>query len=122
VETVRTLSLIFKICHAAEWKTAEREGIYAGSAKDREDHFIHFSTAGQVRGTLERYYAGAGDLVLVAVDPKPLGPMLKYEPARDGALFPHLYGTLPLTFVKWAKPIRRHADRAFLLPREFTRL
>ena len=52
--------LIFKICHAAEWKTAECEGIYAGSAKDREDHFIHFSTAEQVMGTLERYYAGAG--------------------------------------------------------------
>jgi uncharacterized protein (DUF952 family) len=114
--------LIFKICHAAEWKTAEREGIYAGSAKDREDHFMHFSTAEQVRSTLERHYAGAGDLVLVAVDPKPLGPTLKYEPSRGGALFPHLYGTLPLTFVRWVKPIRRRADGAFLLPREFTRL
>ena len=114
--------LIFKICHAAEWRTAEREGIYAGSAKDREDHFIHFSTAEQVRGTLERHYAGAGDLVLVAVDSKTLGPKLKYEPSHGGALFPHLYGTLPLTFVRWVKPIRRRADRAFLLPREFTRL
>ena len=115
-------TLIFKICHTAEWKTAEREGIYAGSAKDREDRFIHFSTAEQVRGTLERYYAGAGDLVLVAVDPKSLGQQLKSEPSRDGALFPHLYGTLPLTFVKWVKPIRRRADGAFLLPRELTRL
>ena len=114
--------LIFKICHAEEWKTAEREGIYAGSAKDREDRFIHFSAAEQVRGTLERYYAGAGELVLVAVDAKTLGPALKYEPSRDGALFPHLYGTLPLTFVKWAKPIHRRADGTFLLPREFTRL
>jgi uncharacterized protein (DUF952 family) len=116
------LSLIFKICHAAEWALAEREGIYAGSAKDREDHFMHFSTAQQVRGTLERHYVGAGHLVLVAVDPKTLGPMLKYEPSRGGALFPHLYGTLPLTFVRWVRPIRRRADGAFLLPREFTRL
>ena len=114
--------LIFKICHAAEWAQAEREGIYAGSAKDREDRFIHFSTAEQVRGTLERHYAGAGDLVLVAVDPKPLGGALKYESSRDGALYPHLYGTLPLAFVKWVKPIGRRADGAFLLPREFTRL
>ena len=113
-------ALIYKICHAAEWAQAERDGLYAGSAKDREDHYMHFSTAEQVRGTLERYYANAGDLVLVAVDPKPLGA-LKYEPSRDGALFPHLYGTLPLTFVKWAKPIRRGADGEFLLPQEFTR-
>ncbi|HEY0282280.1 MAG TPA: DUF952 domain-containing protein [Rhizomicrobium sp.] len=109
--------LIFKICHRAEWATAEREGIYAGSAADREDHFIHFSTAEQVMGTLERHYASAGELVLVAVDPQPLGAILKYEPSRGGALFPHLYGTLPLTFVKWTAPIRRGAGGAFLLPR-----
>ena len=114
--------LIFKICHASEWETAEREGIYAGSAKDREDHFIHFSTAEQLRGTLERHYAGAGDLVLAAVDPKTLGPALKYEPSRGGALFPHLYGTLKLTHAVWAKPIRRREDGAFLLPRKFTPL
>ena len=110
--------LIFKICHCAEWELAKREGLYAGSAKDREDHFMHFSTSQQVMDTLERHYAGAGDLVLVAVDPKTLGHALKYEPSRGGALFPHLYGTLPLTFVKWVKPIRRGVDGAFLLPRE----
>jgi uncharacterized protein (DUF952 family) len=113
---------IFKVCHSTEWALAEREGVYAGSALDRKDGFIHFSTAEQVPGTLERYYANAGDLVLAAVDPKPLGPALKYEPSRDGALFPHLYGTLKLTLVKWVKPIRRGADGAFLLPREFTPL
>ncbi len=110
--------LIYKICHRAEWELAEREGIYAGSAKDREDHFIHFSTAEQVLDTLQRHYADAGDLVLAAVDPEPLGPALKYEPSRGGALFPHLYATLPMTFVKWTKPIRRGADGAFLLPQE----
>ena len=111
-------ALIYKICHRAEWALAEREGIYAGSAKDREDHFMHFSTGEQVMGTLERYYAGADDLVLVAVDPKTLGAALKYEPSRGGALFPHLYGTLPLTFVRWAKPIRRGAGGSFVLPRD----
>ena len=114
--------LIFKICHAAEWALAEREGIYAGSAKDHEDGFIHFSTAEQVMGTLDRYFAGAGELVLAAVDPKVLGPALKYEPSRGGALFPHLYGPLNLAFVVWAKPIRRGEGGAFLLPRELTRL
>lgn len=115
-------ALIFKICHAGEWRTAEREGIYAGSAKDREDHFMHFSSGEQVRGTLQRHYADAGDLVLVAVDPKTLGAALKYEPSSGGALYPHLYATLPLAFVQWVKPIRRTPDGTFLLPREFTRL
>jgi uncharacterized protein (DUF952 family) len=110
-------ALIYKICHGIEWRLAEREGIYAGSAKDREDHFIHFSRGEQVMGTLQRYYAEASDLVLVAVTADALGDLLKYEPSRDGALFPHLYGTLPMTFVKWVKPIGRDADGAFVLPK-----
>jgi uncharacterized protein (DUF952 family) len=110
--------LIYKICHQDEWAQAMREHIYAGSAKDREDHFIHFSTAEQVPGTLARHFSGAGDLVLAAVDPAALGSALKVEPSRDGALFPHLYGTLPLTFVKWVKPIARNPDGSFVLPKE----
>lgn len=113
-----TLALIYKICHKVEWDEAVRLHIYASSAADHEDHFMHFSTAGQLPGTLTRHYAGAGDLVLVAVDPSTLGLALKYEPSRDGALFPHLYGTLPLAFVKWARPIRRKADSSFVLPKE----
>lgn len=114
------MNLIYKICPAAEWAEAERDGAYAGSAKDHEDGFLHFSTAEQVPGTLARYYFGASDLVLVAVDPVPLGPALKYEPASNGALYPHLYGTLLLTAVRWAKPIRRSADGEFLVPRGVT--
>jgi uncharacterized protein (DUF952 family) len=114
-------AFIYKICHAAEWAEAERGGVYAGSAKDGADGFLHFSLAGQVMGTLGRYYADANDLMLVAVDPTPLGPALKYEPASNGALYPHLYANLPLSAVKWAKPIRRGADGEFRLPQEFTR-
>ena len=110
--------LIFKICHEAEWQQAERDGLYAGSAKDREDHFMHFSTAEQVRGTLERYYADDSDLLLVAVEAEPFGDALVFEPSRGGALFPHLYQPLPVTFVSWAKPIRRAADGTFVLPKE----
>lgn len=76
--------LIYKICPRAEW--AKTVNAYAGSAKDKEDGFIHFSTAEQLLGTLNKYYAGVSDLLLVAVDPTPLGDGLRYEPSRDGAL------------------------------------
>ena len=88
------MSLIFKICHRADWEKPEHIHAYQGSQKDREDGFLHFSTAEQVAGTLAKYFADADDLLLVAVSPKALGPALKYEPSRDGALFPHLYGPL----------------------------
>ena len=108
--------LIFKICHNTEWREAEATGVYHGSAKDRADGFLHFSTAEQLMGTLARYYADAHNLVLVAVDAAALGPALKFEPSREGALFPHLYGALPLTAVKWVRDIGRNADGGFALP------
>ena len=106
--------LIFKIVHAAEWD-AVRE-LYEGSEKDRADGFLHFSTAAQVPGTLARYYADAGDLVLIAVDEIALGDALKYEPSRDGALFPHLHAPLPRAAVIWVRPIARDKDGGFVLP------
>ena len=87
---------IYKICTAAEWREAERAGAYRGSAVDRRDGFIHFSTAEQAAETAAKWFAGQRDLVLVAVDADALGDALKWEPSRGGALFPHLYGELPL--------------------------
>lgn len=110
--------MIYKICHRDEWEAAERAGAYGGSPADRKDGFIHFSRSPQVMGTLNKWYAGAGDLVLVAVNPDPLGAALIYEASRDGALFPHLYGPLPLAAVQWVKPIGRNPDGSFDVPVE----
>lgn|ERR1700749_824730 len=106
--------LIFKIVHADEWRAVEN--IYRGSAKDKADGFLHFSTEEQVLGTLTRYYADADDLVLVAVDADALGDALKYEPSTAGALYPHLYGDLPPSAVRWSRPIARGKDGKFILP------
>jgi uncharacterized protein (DUF952 family) len=108
------MMLIYKIVHVPEWSAAR--DAYAGSEKDRADGFLHFSTAEQVPGTLARYYAGAHDLLLVAVDDAALGEALKYEPSRDGALFPHLYAPLPLSAVKWVRPIPHDEARGHIAP------
>jgi len=111
------VSLIFKIVHAAEWREAERAGSYSGSAKDREDGFLHFSTASQLAETVRRYYAGADDLLLVAVDDAALGAAVKWEYAASrGEDFPHLYGALPISAVQWVKPIGRDAAGNAIIP------
>jgi len=102
---------IYKICEAALWRDAERLGVFAGAPVDRADGYIHFSTAGQVAETAARHFDGQADLVLVAVDAAALGTALRHEPSRGGALFPHLYGTLPLSAVRWVKPLPLDGDR-----------
>lgn len=106
---------VFKIVPRAEW--AEVTDAYNGSAHDRADGFLHFSTRAQLPETLKRYYAGQTDLMLVAVDTDKLGVHLKWEyaPSR-GEDFPHLYGNLPRNAVIWAKPIGNRTDGEFLLP------
>lgn len=101
---------IFKICPAASWREAESEGVFRGSEIDRKDGYIHFSTGAQVAETAARHFAGTTDLVLVAVDTGRLGTALKWEPARAGDLFPHLYEPLALSAVSWAKPLSLGQD------------
>jgi uncharacterized protein (DUF952 family) len=85
---------IYKICPASLWREAERQGSFSGSADDRRDGFIHFSTAAQVPETLRRHFAGQSGLFLIAVDADLLGDALRWESSRGGDLFPHLYGDL----------------------------
>lgn len=107
--------LIFKIVARTEWEASS--GDYHGSAQDQADGFLHFSTAAQLAETLRRYYADRDDLILVAADATALGAGLKWEyaPSR-GEDFPHLYAALSCDAMKWARPIWRDADGAFVLP------
>jgi uncharacterized protein (DUF952 family) len=99
------MSLIFKIVAAAEWRAAQTSGAFAGSEADRADGYIHFSTAAQSAETAAKWFVGLDDLVLVAVDSDALGAALRWEPSRGGALFPHLYASLPLIAVRWTRPL-----------------
>ena len=101
---------IFKIVPASLWREAEVAGSFAGAPVDRADGFIHFSTASQVRETVAKHFAGARDLLLVALDPEALGTPLKWEVSRGGALFPHLYAPLDPRQALWAKPLPLGAD------------
>jgi uncharacterized protein (DUF952 family) len=107
---------IYKICENALWREAERAGLFRGAPVDARDGFIHFSTAAQVRETAARHFAGAADLMLIAVEAAALGGALRWEVSRGGDLFPHLYGPLPLAAVRWAKPLPLGGDRRHVFP------
>jgi uncharacterized protein (DUF952 family) len=100
---------IYHLCRREEWQAATAGG-YAGSSQDVADGFIHFSTAAQIAASAAKHRAGQRDLVLLAVDPAKLGAALRWEAARDGALFPHLYGPLPPDAVRWVRELPLGAD------------
>jgi len=91
-------------------------GAYPGSSQDAADGFIHFSTARQVRASAAKHWAGQTGLVLLTVDPGPLGDSLKWEPSRGGDLFPHLYGPLPVSAVISVDPLPLGDDGVHVFP------
>jgi uncharacterized protein (DUF952 family) len=111
--------LIYKICRESEWAAAQAPGEYKGSAADAKDGFIHFSTAAQAPKTAAKHFKGDVNLVLVAVDSAKFGPELKWEPARDGDLFPHLYASLPVDAAVSVNPLPLGADGAHVFPSGF---
>jgi uncharacterized protein (DUF952 family) len=99
------LATIYKICDRTSWRVAEAEGNFRGSPDDVRDGFIHFSTASQVAGTLAKHFSKQADLIVAAIDTEALGAALKWERSRGGDLFPHLYGALPFSAVRWSKAL-----------------
>lgn len=102
--------LVYHICRQQAWEEALRLGRYSGSAEDRRDGFIHFSGGAQVRESAARHHSdengiGRSGLVLLAADSARLGAALRWEKSRGGALFPHLYGDLPVEAVVEAQPL-----------------
>lgn len=110
------MTLIYKICPAPAWREAERRGLYAGSADDARDGFIHFSTALQVGGTLAKHFTGQADLFLVAVEAGALGDALKWEPSRGGELFPHLYAALDPHAAQSVVALSLRGDGSHIIP------
>lgn len=97
--------MIYKIVPQESWPQAESQGCFGGSGIDLQDGFIHCSTARQVVATAERYFAGQTGLLLITIDPAALGNTLRFEPSRDGQLFPHIYGELPKEAVIRVDPL-----------------
>ncbi len=91
--------LIYKVCSKIVWEEIRSLTSWAGSPHDLRDGFIHFSTADQLVGTLQKHYAGQTDLMLLSIAAESLGDALKWEPSRGGDLFPHLYGTLTIALI-----------------------
>jgi uncharacterized protein (DUF952 family) len=102
--------LVYKIVDRAAWARALTTGVFDGAPVDLADGYIHFSAAGQLRETARKHFAGQGNLLLVAFESDALGPALRWEVSRGGALFPHLYGSLDPKRALWMRVLGQRPD------------
>jgi uncharacterized protein (DUF952 family) len=112
-------TMIYTLVRGADWDTARAQGAYHGSADDRRDGFLHFSTAAQLRATAAKHRAGEADLWMIEAEAAALGEALRWEAAATGTrhgLFPHLYTALPLAAVRRAVPVPLGADGVHAFP------
>ena len=94
----------YKILTSDQWAQFQADGVFHGAPVDLADGYIHMSAADQVAGTLDKHFAGQTALVIAEVDLAVLGDSIKWEASRGGALFPHIYGPLPMAAVMGTTP------------------
>jgi uncharacterized protein (DUF952 family) len=91
--------LIYKIATRDVAEAARAAGTFTGMPIDVTDGFLHFSTAAQISETLRLWFKGQSGLAILAVRSYDVGSALRWEPSRGGQLFPHVYGTFPMSAV-----------------------
>jgi uncharacterized protein (DUF952 family) len=102
--------MIFHLTDPTRWAHSVAEGLHSGSSRGielAEEGFIHCSTAQQWPATVERFYADAGELLLLHIDEALLAAPLVYEQLGDAAEpFPHVYGPINLDAVVEVERLR----------------
>ena len=98
---------LFHLALKGDWEQALETGTYQWSTRGMrlvEVGFIHCSWQEQVAKTFERFYADAGDVLLLEIDPTRLNAPLRADAIPTGELFPQLYGPLPIEAVRTFTP------------------
>ena len=108
--------VVYKILVRDAWDDACRSGLYHGSTDDLRDGFVHLSNPRQLSGTLEKYFLGQSQLLLIAFQSKDLGEKLRWEASRGGQLFPHYYGSLPTILARKVQAIELDGAGVPILP------
>jgi uncharacterized protein (DUF952 family) len=108
-------AIAYKVLTADQMRALEADA-FAGAPIDLADGYIHLSSREQLTETVDRHFAGQTDLWVAAVDLEALGDSVRWEESRGGALFPHIYGTMPLEVVIAYGELEREDDGTVKLP------
>jgi uncharacterized protein (DUF952 family) len=111
---------IFHLALPDDWASAFSSGEYRMSTRGvtlEDEGFIHCSTRAQMEATANRFYGDLEQLVVLTIDPRLVPSPIVFEPPAPGmdALFPHIYGPLPIAAVNVATAWIRRPEGAWKL-------
>ena len=105
---------VYKILSVDDWEKSKKTRLIQ-TAADQQDGFIHFSNANQLAASLEFYFAGHEDVVLLLPKMSKIESKLKHEKAgansKRKGVFAHLYADLKTEDIEKSWKIRREALR-----------
>ena len=107
---------LLHLCRPEEWESALVSGAYRADSLESEG-FIHCSTPEQIVATAQRHRQGQQGLLLLVIDPDRVGPEIRWEEAKNGEAYPHIYGPLNVEAVTAVKPFPLQPDGSFLPPK-----
>lgn len=107
--------IAYKVLTVDQMRALEADA-FEGAPIDLADGYIHLSTRDQLTETVDRHFTGQSDLWVAAVDLAALGDSVRWEESRGGALFPHIYGAMPLDVVIAYGELEREHDGTVKLP------
>jgi len=106
---------IFHVLTPAELAGARADGAWSAPSLQTEG-FVHCCFRHQLSGVLERYFRGAGELIVLELEQRALGRVAVECPPGVAEGFPHVYGPLPLAAVRRALPLHETAAGHVLPP------
>jgi len=112
-------AVIFHIAEVADWAAARAAGSYRISTRGRTldvEGFIHAARREQILDVAERWYADAGPLLVLSIDPDRLSSPVREEEVAPGVTYPHVYGPIDLSAVVGVAPLERGPGGDFVLP------
>lgn len=109
----------YKVVTRDQWTQWRADESFTGAPVDIADGYIHLSARDQVVETVAKHFGGQDDLVLAMIDLPALGDAVQWEPSRGGALFPHVYGPIPMSAVTTKATLRLGPDGKHIFPAGF---
>ena len=85
--------LIYHIVLPKVWQEFKDEELYEAENLQSEG-FIHCSFADQLDSVLDRYYSGAGEVLVLTIETEKLTSRLVNEPSTNNEIYPHIYGRI----------------------------